>query len=414
MDGIRTAGVPVTFTTAGDLDAVPAGVSLAAYRIVQEALTNVVRHAGRAEATVAVLAADDHVSLCVEDDGRGSTVALDPDGLRGGHGLIGMSERARMYGGELGTGPRPGGGFRVQATLRYFPSPRNGDRPADQVSDSPGTGRAATSLRRPDVCVWDVLLATLMAVLVAAEIIGSPLTAAGQLFSSPDLREWLLKLGCCLALVGRRRWPTVSLAAICLLTLVLNYGGYQLGVIFFALLIGVYAVANNSSGRRLVAALMVVFVEMAMLASSTPPQAPAGAAVWVGIFVGATAIAGYVARRDREQSSTELAEREDAVDARSRRALLVITTERLRIADELSAIIRRSLHAITHEAGEGSQLVFADPVAARRALEAISATSRDALNDLRLLLRRIRTEDEPALYAPVTATLPAVPAGEAR
>jgi signal transduction histidine kinase len=90
----------------------PAGLDLSAYRIVQEALTNVVRHAGPATARVAVRYSPGQVALEVVDDGRGPG-AED----RGGHGLAGMRERAALYGGTLEAGPVPGGGFRVAATL---------------------------------------------------------------------------------------------------------------------------------------------------------------------------------------------------------------------------------------------------------------------------------------------------------
>ncbi len=93
---------------------VPPGVALSAYRIVQEALTNVRKHAGPARVEVALRYEPDRITVVVDDDGRGMSTL--PEG-RPGFGLIGMRERAGVVGGELITGPRPGGGFRVQATL---------------------------------------------------------------------------------------------------------------------------------------------------------------------------------------------------------------------------------------------------------------------------------------------------------
>ena len=90
----------------------PAGLDLSAYRIIQEALTNVVRHAGPATARVAVRHSPGQVALEVVDDGRGPG-----DHGHGGHGITGMRERAALYGGTLEAGPLPGGGFRVAATL---------------------------------------------------------------------------------------------------------------------------------------------------------------------------------------------------------------------------------------------------------------------------------------------------------
>jgi len=95
----------------------PAGVDLSAYRIVQEALTNVVKHAGPATAQVTICYRDHEVTVEVTDDGRG-VGAVAGDGRKGtGHGLIGMSERVAAFGGDLEVGPRPGGGFRVAARL---------------------------------------------------------------------------------------------------------------------------------------------------------------------------------------------------------------------------------------------------------------------------------------------------------
>ncbi len=92
----------------------PDGVGLAAYRIVQEALTNVRKHAGPGAAvTVRVSAADGELAIEVGDDGRGAAAASDGRGL----GLVGMRERAAVHGGTLEAGPVTGGGFAVSARL---------------------------------------------------------------------------------------------------------------------------------------------------------------------------------------------------------------------------------------------------------------------------------------------------------
>jgi signal transduction histidine kinase len=113
---VVSAGVQVDVRTEGDLAAVPAGVSLAAYRIVQEALTNVVRHAGPTRVCLRVAAGADRVRLEVSDEGgRRVTTAAVPAGA--GHGTVGMRERASLYGGELSIGPGPDGGWRVAGWL---------------------------------------------------------------------------------------------------------------------------------------------------------------------------------------------------------------------------------------------------------------------------------------------------------
>jgi signal transduction histidine kinase len=108
---VARAGVRVEVRIEGTPAELPAGLDLSAYRIVQEALTNVVRHAGPATARVAIRHHPGRLAVEVVDDGRGG----DPGGQ--GHGIAGMRERAALYGGTLEAGPLPGGGFRVAATL---------------------------------------------------------------------------------------------------------------------------------------------------------------------------------------------------------------------------------------------------------------------------------------------------------
>src|SRR5215213_6921159 len=114
---VSKAGLAVKLRVNGTRPPVPAGVDLSAYRIVQEALTNVVKHAGPAHAQVTIGYRDQDVTVEVTDDGQGA-VTSGSDGQAGsGHGLIGMRERDQAFGGELEVGPRPGGGFRVAARL---------------------------------------------------------------------------------------------------------------------------------------------------------------------------------------------------------------------------------------------------------------------------------------------------------
>jgi signal transduction histidine kinase len=114
---VAKAGLAVRLQVEGTPSPLPAGVDLSAYRILQEALTNVVKHAGPAQAQVTIGYRDRDVTVEVTDDGRGAA-APTGDGRGGtGHGLVGMRERVAAFGGDLETGPRPGGGFRVAARL---------------------------------------------------------------------------------------------------------------------------------------------------------------------------------------------------------------------------------------------------------------------------------------------------------
>jgi signal transduction histidine kinase len=110
---VREAGLAVDLRIDGEPRELPVGIELSAYRIVQEALTNALKHAGDAHATVRVRYGADSLELEIIDDGAGSPVPV----ASGGHGLVGMRERVALYGGRLDAGQRPGGGFAVRVVL---------------------------------------------------------------------------------------------------------------------------------------------------------------------------------------------------------------------------------------------------------------------------------------------------------
>jgi signal transduction histidine kinase len=112
VEQLRRAGLPTELEVQGEPQALAPGVELAAYRVVQEALTNTLKHAGPARARVTVSYQSHALALEISDDGRGSS-----NRAGDGHGLVGMRERVALYGGELEAGPRAAGGFGVRARL---------------------------------------------------------------------------------------------------------------------------------------------------------------------------------------------------------------------------------------------------------------------------------------------------------
>jgi signal transduction histidine kinase len=110
---VHEAGLPVELSVEGEPRKLPAGIELSAYRIVQEALTNALKHAGDAHATVRVRYGVDSLELEIADDGAGQAAAT----VEGGHGLVGMRERVALYGGRFDAGRRPSGGFAVRVLL---------------------------------------------------------------------------------------------------------------------------------------------------------------------------------------------------------------------------------------------------------------------------------------------------------
>ena len=119
IDEARAGGLTVDLDVAGSPVELPAGLELAAYRLIQEALTNVRKHAPTSHVQVRLGYEPERLRIEVSDDGGSAGAAGAParDASDPGHGLIGMRERVQVYGGGLQTGPMPGGGFRVEATL---------------------------------------------------------------------------------------------------------------------------------------------------------------------------------------------------------------------------------------------------------------------------------------------------------
>jgi signal transduction histidine kinase len=110
--GLRAGGLPVELVVEGEPCRLPPGIDVTAFRIVQEALTNALKHAGPARAQVVLRYSPAELELEIVDDGRGATVLP-----AGGHGLVGIRERVAVYGGELQSGGRPEGGFALRARL---------------------------------------------------------------------------------------------------------------------------------------------------------------------------------------------------------------------------------------------------------------------------------------------------------
>jgi signal transduction histidine kinase len=130
IDRVTATGRPVELRVSGAPRALPPGMDLAAYRVIQEALTNVIKHAGKTSATVTLDYRDDALVVEVADNGtpgeaaarhRGAPGALTP--MPGGHGLLGLRERVSLYGGDLDAGSQPQGGWRVRARFPEQPSP---------------------------------------------------------------------------------------------------------------------------------------------------------------------------------------------------------------------------------------------------------------------------------------------------
>jgi signal transduction histidine kinase len=145
-EAVTAAGAPVTVTTDGPPRPVPPAVSHAAYRILQESLTNVLRHAGpRARASVGLTYETGALVIRVTDDGQGP--GMPAEDMAAGHGLTGMAERAAAVGGTFSAAAGPGGGFEVTAQLPA-PGPDQAGAPGPGQAAAPGAAPVAADLAR--------------------------------------------------------------------------------------------------------------------------------------------------------------------------------------------------------------------------------------------------------------------------
>jgi signal transduction histidine kinase len=117
VDRVRGAGVPIELEVGGERRRLSDGAELSAYRIVQESLTNAVRHGGPGvSVTVTITFTPDRLEVSVDDNGRGASSGGTADG---GHGIVGMRERIAVLGGEFNAAPKPGGGYLVRAIIPF-------------------------------------------------------------------------------------------------------------------------------------------------------------------------------------------------------------------------------------------------------------------------------------------------------
>ena len=375
------AGVPTRLRLKTPLPSLPAGLEQAAYRIVQEALTNVVKHAPGATAEVEIGVSEGVLEVTVTDTGTQAESGLE-DLPESGQGLVGMRERVALYRGEVSAGPESGCGWALRARI-----PLADGASVPQAADIEPLAPAAS---RPASRRWtDPVLA--LAWLVALEV---------EAFAS-DHRQgplWLNALlvgSMALAFAFRRRNPLVFVVVVGLLALPLTHGltsrDYATLTGLYSVLVPTYTVAAWEMRNRAVLGLalwcagatVIGIFEHAPLAGLAGPLLAAGCAWTVGRVIRAHR---RLAEQLRETAARLAAERED-------RARLAAIGERIRIARDLQRIAAQDVVAMVVQSEAAESLLGRDAEAAIEAIKAIESHGRLALVQVRLILGVLRNRD---------------------
>jgi len=396
----RAAGLDVELVVATDLPELPLELNLLAYRVVQEALTNSIKHAGPAHVTVSVRSDARRLVIEVTDDGRPGD-ARNTTGA--GHGLIGMRERLALYGGELHAGSRPGGGFGVTASVALDAAPTTADRalaasavPARPDAAAPGRWRSwarriRTALSGPR---FDIAFGVAVAVMAAVDLL-----ASHHRHGSVALNLLMAVLfGLCLRV--RRTHAlvyavaTIAIAVLCT-TLATDVRTFPLA--FYLLLCPAYALAvYDSLGRGLLGlAVLMVGASVVNVVGSRP--ATFGDSVFPGVVLVCSFAVGRALWGGRALA-VELEGRNRRMAAeREHRARLAIAEERTRIARELQVVVAGNVSEMVLAAELAQRLLDEDVAGATRAMEVVEETGRTALTEMRQILGVLRGPDEPAL-----------------
>ncbi len=383
IDQARDAGLAVDLAIQGVAPAMSPGLELAIYRVVQEGLTNVIKHAGPTTARVTVVFTAECASVEVSDDGPTSGVTFhNPSG----HGLIGLRERVNFYGGTFLAGPGNVGGFRIRASI-----PLAGDEPTFPVE----RGMAPRSRPKRSLAL-DPLLAA--GFLVLLEI--TTLTAHVQ--GGARYGDVVAVAAMTVALAWRRRQPLWFVIIVVASGLSLSNQVAPQTSVFTALyvsLIPAYTVAAWEARRRAGVGLAILVVAPAihqMMVHELDLSSYAGFLLVIALAW----LAGRAVRSRRMLAATLEHTTTQLVTEQDDRAELAIAGERSRIARELHAAVAQNVAVMVVQAEAARGQLADDPAGADKSLQAIQATGRQVLSEMRRILGVLRYHDEPSQLSP--------------
>jgi signal transduction histidine kinase len=388
-DRARAAGLTVELHVPATLPVLPLGLDLIAYRVVQEALTNSLKHAGRAHAQITVRCTDRLLDIEVADNGSGESGA---DTTGAGQGLVGMRERLALYGGELNAGRRPEGGFYLRARIPF-------DAAASRSAPTPAPEAPALPVRRRH---HEVVANRRFDVALAAAV--AAITAANLLLSNHRQGSALLNLlfaglfgGCVLwrrtnALLYAA--TTIGLAVVSSATAT-DVRTFPLAI--YLLLLPPYALARYEDLPRGLAGMAL------LLAGAGAVNAVGSRAVNAGDFVFPIAVlvcswaVGRALRGGRALAFELQRGNRRLAAEREHRARLAIADERTRIARELHVVVANSVSEMVVAAELAERLLDRDLAAATESMSAIEQTGRAALVEMRRILGVLRGSDSARL-----------------
>jgi len=391
----RAGGLPAQLSVTGAVHVLPASTDLTLYRVVQEALTNVVKHASSAPTQIRVAFEPGEVDVRVINAApRPGVTERRP--ARSGHGLVGMRERVEACGGTLGHGSGPDGGYEVHARLplaRPRPEPEPGQTRSRVRA---GITRAASGLRAPSTGSRVALTAVVLAVLVADAVVSGdrrgPLALNVGLTAAMSLLLW-----------WRRPAPLLFLVAVNLLALPLSNG------------------LTSINAPTLVSTYVFVVPLWTVAAWSTAGAAITGLALTAGAFAGegaywhlgvgnvvsnvVVATALWVVARvvrvqrtmigDLERTSARLEAEQEA------REFLALAGERTHMVRDLDSSVAEQVSGMIVLAEGTDALGCTDPEAAIASIARIEASGRAALGQMRQILGLLRAEHDPAELRPL-------------
>ena len=392
----RAAGLPVELSVEGEPKTVPKGLDLAAYRIVQESLTNARKHAGAAQAQVTVRFAPETLELIITDDG-----SAPPNGNPSGHGLVGMRERAALYGGDFEAGPRAAGGFRVAARMPLQPTRKHdGRRPVPSAPGSRNPEKASGHAGGKGLGAllehrWFDTLVILVAVVSLVEIWLASVPGP-RLVLVPAVLLWTLPL------LLRARFPFAAPVFCFVVQMLSTLAGDAVGGVltaYAALLLTFWAVgAHNRRPQTLAGAAIGV----ATLLVATERDVRIDASEMLSAIVtGALLTLVAYAVQGRERRATELEKRAEHLEQeREEHERAAVAEERTRIARELHDVVAHCVSVMTVQAGAARLLLDENPRGANEPLLAVEETGRQALAEMRRLLEILRGETTERGLAP--------------